>query len=266
MLQFELEKRRAELLRLIMECEGNIARAPQGTLRVVKNGKKIQYYWRMNTQDIRGKYIQRKDEWVAHALAQKDYCAKFLKKVKKEKEQIDQMIQSFGMQNLTDVYEKLNNYRKEIVNPLIETNEMFAEKWEKENYKGKCFRDEGREVESEYYTKRQERVRSKSEILIANSLFDMGIPYKYECPLLLKKFGYVYPDFTLLRTKTREVCYLEHFGMMDDESYQMHFFKKVSTYTKNGIISGKNLYMTIESKTKPLSIPDLECQLREWML
>lgn len=266
MLQFELEKRRAELLRLITECEEIIACAPQGTLRVVKNGKKIQYYWRMNTQDIRGKYIQRKDEWIAHALAQKDYCAKFLKEAKKEKEQIDQILQTFGLQNLTNVYEKFNNYRKEIINPLIETDETFVERWEKEEYKGKNFRDEGYEAESEYYTKRQERVRSKSEILIANALFDMGIPYKYECPLLLKKIGLVYPDFTLLRTKTREVCYLEHFGMMDDESYQIHFFKKLSTYTKNGIILGKNFYMTFESKAKPLSIPDLERQLREWML
>lgn len=48
-----------------------------------------------------------------------------------------------------------------------------------------------------------ERVRSKSEVIIADILNQEGIPYRYECPLQLKGWGKVYPDFTVLSERER---------------------------------------------------------------
>ena len=50
----------------------------------------------------------------------------------------------------------------------------------------------------EIYTERGERVRSKSEKIIADKLFLQNIPYHYERPIYLKGFGMVYPDFCCL--------------------------------------------------------------------
>lgn len=64
-------------------------------------------------------------------------------------------------------------------------------------YTGKQFR----EGEPVILTNRGERVRSKSEKIIADCFFRKGIPYKYECPLYLKGLGIIYPDFTILSKK-----------------------------------------------------------------
>ena len=208
-----------------------------------------------------GVYIPKKNEKLARQLAEKDHFIKLLKEAKKELHLIDNMLKSFSVTGLTDVYTDLNKYRKALIKPLVETDEMYAKRWEQEAYVGKGFT----EKDPEYYTRRGERVRSKSEIIIANTLQENGIPYKYECPIYIEGVGNLYPDFTILKIKTRQVCYLEHYGMLSDENYLNNFFRKQSNYTRNGIILGKNLYMTFESKNNHINTKDLEIMIKEVM-
>ncbi len=58
-------------------------------------------------------------------------------------------------------------------------------------------------------TKRGEMVRSKSEVIIANMLFDADINYLYEEPLQLKDGSIRSPDFTI--SKNGKTFYWEHF-------------------------------------------------------
>ena len=60
------------------------------------------------------------------------------------------------------------------------------------------------------YTSREERVRSKSEIIIADTLSRESIPYRYECPLHIPDVGNIYPDFTVLNVAKRKELYWEH--------------------------------------------------------
>lgn len=69
-----------------------------------------------------------------------------------------------------------------------------------------------------FQTARGEKVRSKSEVMIADTLQRFGVPYKYEYPLKLRKFT-AYPDFYCLNLRTRKEYYWEHFGMMDNVEY-----------------------------------------------
>ena len=55
----------------------------------------------------------------------------------------------------------------------------------------------------ELVTNNGEIVRSKSEKIIADLLFMLGIPYVYECPLDTPG-GTIYPDFTILDISTRD--------------------------------------------------------------
>ena len=113
----------------------------------------------------------------------------------------------------------------------------------------------GCSVQAEYA-----RVRSKSEIIIANMLKTLNIPYKYECPL---KIGNIllYPDFTILDVKGRRERYLEHFGMMGDLDYVNNMMLKISTYEKNNIFIGDKLICTFESAKRPLNISTLKNKL-----
>ena len=105
---------------------------------------------------------------------------------------------------------------------------------EKQEYKGKEFREDTPLIRSE----RRERVRSKSEKILADFFYRNQIPYKYECPLHLKNFGTVYPDFTFLSAKTGQEIYWEHDGRMDDPVYAQNAIRKIYAYEENGIYPG----------------------------
>lgn len=112
-------------------------------------------------------------------------------------------------------------------------------------------------------TERGECVRSKSGKIIADKLYSLGIPYRYECPPLLEDNIKIYPDFTILKMPAREEVYLEHFGMMDDVNYVDTTIYKLNTYEKNGIYIGVNLFITYETSTKPLNTRALDKIVRE---
>ena len=105
----------------------------------------------------------------------------------------------------------------------------------------------------EFYTSAGERVRSKSEIIIADLLSKENIPYRYEYPLYLKGLGKIFPDFTTLNTRTRKEFIWEHLGMMDDPMYVENALQKISAYEQNGFFPGENLILTFESEKNPLN-------------
>lgn len=92
--------------------------------------------------------------------------------------------------------------------------------------------------------------RSKSEAMIADLLYQAGIPFLYESRLILydewgEKKVY-YPDFTI-ELPDGSVIYWEHFGRMDLPDYRQKNFKRIATYHYNGIFPPDNLIITMES-------------------
>ena len=108
-------------------------------------------------------------------------------------------------------------------------------------------------------------VRSKSEAIIDNYLYDNNIPFKYECELILGK-QIVYPDFTIMHPKTGEIYYWEHCGLMDDERYVDMLCKKLKEYTNNGIFPSVNLILTYETGENPLSIDEVKNLIKYYFL
>ena len=75
-------------------------------------------------------------------------------------------------------------------------------------------------------------VRSKSEVIIANMLFERDIPFSYEVPLRAPDGTVVLPDFTInLRGET---WYWEHEGMLHDQKYRGRQEIKHAWYQKHG--------------------------------
>ena len=120
-------------------------------------------------------------------------------------------------------------------------------------YKRKAFKNET----TEFYTLKGERVRSKSEVIIADRLMSKGIPYRYECPL---KVGnkIIHPDFSILRMSDRKILYHEHCGMLSDTKYTEDMLSRAKDYNKAGIILGDRLFYTFESETTPLDVTMLD--------
>ena len=137
--------------------------------------------------------------------------------------------------------------------PIFKPVEEIVREFEAIQYTGKEFD----ELDiTEYYTSKGERVRSKSEKIIADELYRYGIPYKYEMPIELdcwKRKVLVYPDFTVLNRRTGKRWIIEHLGMMDNPSYCESAMYKLDTYEKNGILLGDGLILLHETSNTPLN-------------
>ena len=110
-----------------------------------------------------------------------------------------------------------------------------------------------------------QKVRSKSEAIIATMLHVNKIPFHYEEALHLGK-RVIYPDFTIRHPVTGQIYYWEHFGMMDNENYAQVAFRKMQLYNINGIMLSDTLLATYESEEAPLKSNIVENMIQQYFL
>ncbi|WP_051206123.1 hypothetical protein [Butyrivibrio sp. FC2001] len=180
---------------------------------------------------------------LVYALAQKSYDQKIKKLVDRRIKHIEKISREYEDNEIEEIYNNLHPARKTLIKPVEIPWEQKLADWKNKPYTGKEFAPGIPEI----YTKKGERVRSKSEKILADTFFDMGIEYKYECPLKLKNFGVVYPDFTFLRKRDCKEIYWEHDGRMDDPEYAEKAVRKINSYIANGIFPGDKLIISYET-------------------
>jgi hypothetical protein len=100
-------------------------------------------------------------------------------------------------------------------------------------------------------------LRSKSELVIANMLADLEIPYEYERPLRGEAVaGTIRPDFSF-ETPAGDVIVWEHLGMLGAQSYRDAWNWKLSWYRENGYEEGRNLFTTRDRENGGLHSDDI---------
>ena len=244
-----LETREKYLLQIKKDKERALLNIPEGALRICSHGDRTQYYQRNDPKDFNGTYIREKDIHIAQELAQKDYDQKVLRAAERELNAIKKYLSNYPKINAEQIYESMHRERRKLIEPIVESDDQFIHKWESVKYQGKGFDEDSPEL----YTEKEERVRSKSELIIADLLNKEGVPYRYEYPIYLKGIGQIYPDFTVLNVKKRKELYWEHLGMMDDPSYAEKALKKITIYEQNGIFPGEDLILTYETRKNPMN-------------
>jgi len=85
-------------------------------------------------------------------------------------------------------------------------------------------------------TRRGDLVRSKSEVIIADLLFDRGLDYRYEQPLRGLDGLTKYPDFTVDQVETGLRVFWEHLGLLTDPDYTARWKRKLEWYRAQGVI------------------------------
>ena len=87
--------------------------------------------------------------------------------------------------------------------------------------------------------------RSKSEMLVAQLLDQLGLEYKYE-PVIMFKDEERWPDFAVYCPETGRYFFIEHLGMMDHMKYRMDNMEKMALYEEFGIRNGVDIIYTTE--------------------
>lgn len=249
-----LKRECLKLKQVVTECELRLRNAPKGHLRIAKKKNKLEYYYiGEGEKGTKGRYLKKEKENLVKKIVQRDYDAHISKYAQERIKIIEKFLDNYEKTNLNNVYNKMNSYRKELIESPVISDEEYVKQWQSVKYEKKEIQDNGQII----VTERGEYVRSKSEKIIADKLYMLGVPYRYECPILLDGKVKVFPDFTILKMPDREEVYLEHFGMLDDPEYVSMAIYKLNTYEKNGIYLGTKLFLTYETSKKPLNVKAL---------
>lgn len=209
---------------------------------------------------INGKYISKKRQSLIKELAQKNYYLKIISYLQDELKLINALIEC--VKNAGDVNDNIFlSSRKKLIDPVTLSDIEYVSRWLEVEYKHKVFLDDVPEL----FTAKGERVRSKSEVIIADTLTRLNVPYRYEFPVALKNV-IVHPDFYCLNIRTRKEFMWEHFGMMSDVEYSKAAVEKLMLYQSCGIFPGANLLISTETQTKPLSTKQIEQIVKKFLI
>lgn len=254
----------AEQIRLetiICEIKARLEQAPEGRLRLSRSHNYLQYYC-CTDENRSGSYIARENIELAKNLAQKAYDEKVLQLAEKRLSQIQKITKDYADDELEKLYSKEHVDRQKLIKPVETTWEGQLQAWRIQEYQGKDFQDGAPVI----LTEKGERVRSKSEKIMADYFNWHEIEYKYECPLYLKGMGTIYPDFTFLSRKTGEEIYWEHNGMADDPLYARNMVRKINAYENNGIYQGERLILTYETEQTILNTGKIEQLVNRYLV
>ena len=231
---------------------------PKGHLKIQKRGKRIDYYIQLKnveTNNWERRYIAKADRVLAAELAQKQYYNILRPLVEHNYEVLEKFIEEYRVDEVEQIYEKLSDAKKILIQPIASPKDEMIKMWKEEVYEPNDYFTENLKFETE----QGDLVRSKSEVIIANILYQhkADLLYKYERPLEIMKEGkyrIIYPDFTILNIHTGKITFWEHAGCMDDEVYVNDFVRKEKTYLQKAIFPGKDVIFTYETQDQPLDI------------
>lgn len=116
-----------------------------------------------------------------------------------------------------------------------------------------------------HITSRGEKMRSKNEVLHAETMYRLGIPFRYE-PVLHIGTNNLIPDFTALRIRDAKIFYMEHCGITNNKEYMDHHKWKMRTYEAAGIVPWDNLIVTYGDVHGNVDLRIIESELRSKLL
>lgn len=176
------------------------------------------------------KYITKENMILAKSLAKKHYYIALRGVVQNRIKALKIFTKYYPDREIDAIYEQLSEERKSLIEPIEPNLKDRVKQWNEETYeKNTSFPENLR-----YETEQGDIVRSKSEVIIANILYQHknDIIYKYEKPLEIIENGWrktIYPDFTIMNVHTGKVVYWEPNYYMS--SCFWYFQKSVFGYT-----------------------------------
>ncbi|MBQ0041169.1 MAG: hypothetical protein KBS56_03995 [Clostridiales bacterium] len=92
-----------------------------------------------------------------------------------------------------------------------------------------------------------EMMRTRGEIIVGNTLDELGLTYVYEWPKQIA--GKLrWPDFTVLHPKTHEVITIEYMGMYSDAEYRENNNPRLDEFFSEGYVLGQNLWAFMDNE------------------
>lgn len=252
----KLEKIRTEINNRIDFVRKEIINSPQGYLLKTKHGERDEYihiYYR------KGQRVRKRikgDSEMAKRLLRK-------RLLETELEILEGNFKCISV--LTDKYIEfsMNNAAARLPRRLADDYQKLFEAEKQATGAGQnqsAYLPEGKMQ----ITSRGLRVRSKSEVLIAEKFYEYGIDFTYEEVLQIGKHTLA-PDFTI-RRRDGKVFYWEHCGRTDNSEYMAKHSWKLELYESAGIVPWDNLIVTYDDGSGVINLAAVEGEIRAKLL
>lgn len=210
-----------------------------------RNGS--EYYYARKNGSVESTYLGNASNITVNNIKEARYLRKSLPIIEGNIRCLEQML---GRLQPTD-YENINELLPKIYRGAKLTYAEGADEkrrsWKERALAYKARFNIYKPEELKIETKDGTYVRSKSEALIYNALFDMGLTFVYEMPIRIGSRTY-WADFVILSEQDYETeIIIEHQGLMKSEGYRMRFMEKLHEYWKAGYVLGVNIFFTFDN-------------------
>lgn len=229
-----------------------------------KSKKSSQLFFRKfdtNKNEYKRIYVNKESLGLASKIINSKYRLRLKKNLNNQIKLIKNFMKKFDPNIVDTTYDSYANDIQKLIKPIVPTKFDVFKEWQALKIP-QDYMPEGLKTD----TKKGHLVRSKSERIIANTLFFHGIEYKYEAPLRLKNGSVLRPDFTIMHPVTCKMLYWEHFGIFDDQNYANNTVSKIELYELNDIRLGENLIVTFETKDKFINDKYIEAIIKRYVL
>lgn len=207
------------------------------------------------------------DKRTISDFATRRYNAVLLDAAIKERRQLERCLKHLKKkESNSDIEEVFASFPKQLKDYVVldgTTDDGFASKW-MAKYSSITEKDK----HHIFKTIRGDYVRSKSEAIIADRLYSLGIPYAYEKLGLYddERADIIHPDFLVLNKTKRKEFIWEHCGIMDDGKYCNESLHRLKVLSKHGYLQGKNLLFSYETKDTPLDMGYVELLIKNYLV
>jgi len=205
---------------------------PEGSL--VKRGKF--YYQVINQKQIgitKNEELKRKLSRKKYLLFRKEELSKNIVILEKALDKIHEKTDEEVINSFSGAYSEM---------PVDYFYHPSMKRWLEESRKENTYRIDELVCTSNKGTK----LRSKSELIVANMLEAYGLFYLYEPKLKFKNGMIIYPDFIIIDLYTGKIIIWEHFGALHQDGYGEKMVKKMDEYLKLGYIPFETIIYTFE--------------------
>lgn len=237
---------------------------PEGELSIRTIRNATSFYCRADSKDKTGTYLNKENRDLIKSLAQKRYNHKLRDVAQADAERILKCIEI--MKDTSKSPDSVIESMPEQIRPFINQN-VLADENDIRTWIGYGRGEENpRKSEKEITTANGEKVKSKSEVIIADRLKLYGVPYSYEMKFDDTWKYSDYPDFTCLNKRTGKTYYWEHCGRFDDPKYSENLMIRIIRYASHEIYLGSELIITMETSRYPLHTPYVDKMIERYLL
>lgn len=247
------EEMLAELEQRLQAANKELSMSPNGRVVQVRRGDKYSYF-RVETVD--GKRIRKvitKNPELVRALARKSYLEAEIRLIRRDISALEQFCKAYREPTHDNILSELPPHMLKY--DMEPRGCKDCDEWTKAPYRKSSYMPE----KKIHTTSKGLKVRSKSELLIAEQLYRHDIAFRYE--QLLDICGVTFaPDFTI-RSESGSMIYWEHCGMTSSREYMERHWHKMVMYQKAGIVPWKNLIVTYDNDNGILNLAIVESEI-----